>query len=155
MSSSSGARIANSQLEVQPFFALCSRRSKVVFWFWTFELVSSVVQKSLSSAQFDGTEERGRFCFWFCVFFSTTIITAFFLFHKFLVVRKKKSCRRSIGSSFAWNPDSFWYNKVNFRNKLKQLKPKSSSAGFEPATSGLEVQRAIHCATRTSGISEC
>ena len=78
-----------------------------------------------------------------------------FLFHKFLVVRKNKSCRRSFGSSFAWNPDSFWYNKVNFRNKLKQLKPKSSSAGFEPATSGLEVQRAIHCATRTSGMSEC
>ena len=25
----------------------------------------------------------------------------------------------------------------------------SSSAGFEPATSGLEVQRAIPCATRT------
>ena len=78
-----------------------------------------------------------------------------FLFHKFLVVRKKKSCRRSFGSSFAWNTDRFWYNKVNFRNKLKQLKPKSSSAGFEPATSGLEVQRAIHCATRTSGMSEC
>ena len=51
--------------------------------------------------------------------------------------------------------NSFWYNKVNFRNKLKQLKPKSSSAGFEPATSGLEVQRAIHCATRTSERSEC
>ena len=50
--------------------------------------------------------------------------------------------------------NSFWY-KVNFRNKPKQRKPKSSSPGFEPATSGLEVQRAIHCATRTSGICEC
>ena len=79
----------------------------------------------------------------------------FSLFDKFLVVGKKKSCRRSFGSSFAWNTNSFWYNKVNFRNKLKQRKPKSSSAGFEPATSGLEVQRAIHCATRTSGRSEC
>ena len=51
--------------------------------------------------------------------------------------------------------NSFWYNKVNFRKKLKQRKPKSSSPGFEPATSGLEVQRAIHCATRTSERSEC
>ena len=77
------------------------------------------------------------------------------LFNRFVVVRKKKSCRRSFGYSFAWNTDSFWYNKVNFRNKLKQRKPKSSSAGFEPATSGFEVQRAINCATRTSGMSEC
>ena len=83
----------------------------------------------------------------------------FFLFDNFLVVGKKKSCRRSFGSSFAWNTNSFWYsfwyNKVNFRNKLKQRKPKLFSAGFEPATSAIEVQRAIHCATRTSGMSEC
>ena len=50
--------------------------------------------------------------------------------------------------------NSFWY-KVNFRNKPKQRKPKSSSVGFEPSTSGLEVQRTIRCATRSSGISEC
>ena len=31
----------------------------------------------------------------------------------------------------------------------KKKKGKSSPAGFEPATSGLEVQRAIHCATGT------
>ena len=83
----------------------------------------------------------------------------FFLFDKFLVVGKKKSCRRSFGSSFAWNTNSFWYsfwyNKVNFRNKLKQRKPKLFLAGFEPATSAIEVQRAIHCATRTSGMCEC
>ena len=30
-----------------------------------------------------------------------------FLFDKFLVVGKKKSCRRSFGSSFAWNTNSF------------------------------------------------
>ena len=82
-------------------------------------------------------------------------LSLLFLFDKFLVVRNKKSCRRSFGSSFAWNTNSFWYNKVNFRNKLKQRKPKSSSAGFEPATSGLEIQRDIHCATRTFGMNEC
>ena len=90
----------------------------------------------------------------FLCFLSNYNYHCIFLFHKFLVVRKK-SCRRSFGSSFAWNTHSFWYNKVNFRNKLKQLKPKSSSAGLEPATSGLDVQRAIHCATRTFGMSEC
>ena len=86
-------------------------------------------------------------------------LSLLFLFDKFLFVRKKRSCRRSFGSSFAWNTNSFWYNsfwyKVNFRNEPKQRKPKSSSAGFEPETSGLEVQPTIQCATRTSGMSEC
>ena len=31
---------------------------------------------------------------------------------------------------------------INFLNKIK-----SSSTGFAPATSGLDLQRAIHCAT--------
>ena len=154
MSSSSGAPIANSQLEVQPFFALCSRRSKVVFWFWTFELVSSVVQKSLSSAQSlmerkNVVDSASGFVFSFQL-----QLSLLFLFDKFLVVRKKKSCRRSVGSTFLTNTNSFWY-EVNFWNKLKHRKPKSYSPGFEPATSGLEVQRAVHCSTRTSVMSEC
>ena len=41
--------------------------------------------------------------------------------------------------------------QVNFWNKLRHRKPKSSSAGFGSSTSGLEVQRAIDCATRTFG----
>ena len=45
--------------------------------------------------------------------------------------------------------------QVNFWNKLRHRKPKSSSAGFGSSTSGLEVQRAIDCATRTFGMSEC
>ena len=36
-------------------------------------------------------------------------------------------------------------NESNFKEK----KLHSSSTGFEPAASGLEVQRAIHCATKT------
>ena len=35
------------------------------------------------------------------------------------------------------------------REGEKKKKSKPSPAGFEPATSGLEVQRAIHCATGT------
>lgn len=35
--------------------------------------------------------------------------------------------------------------------KKKEKKRAASPAGFEPATSGLEVQRAIHCATGTPG----
>ena len=38
---------------------------------------------------------------------------------------------------------------VKLRKKEKEKNCKSSPAGFEPATSGLEVQRAIHCATGT------
>ena len=45
--------------------------------------------------------------------------------------------------------------QVNFWNKLRHRKPKSSSAGFGSSTSGLEVLRAIDCATRTFGMSEC
>ena len=37
----------------------------------------------------------------------------------------------------------------NISSKDKKEK-NSSPAGFEPATSGLEVQRAIHCATGTA-----
>ena len=65
-SSSSGADIATSQLEVQPFIALCSRRSKVVFWFWAFELVPSVFEKSLSTAQ--SLMERNIVAFSVCRF---------------------------------------------------------------------------------------
>ena len=134
--------------------ALCSRRSKVVFWFWTFELVSSVVQKSLSSAQSLMQQKNVADSVSGFLFSFQLKLSLLFLFDKFLVVWKKKSCRRSFGSSFAWNTNSFWYNKVNFRNKLRQRKPKSSSVGFEPATSGLEVKRSIHCTTRTSGLRE-
>ena len=43
--------------------------------------------------------------------------------------------------------------RYNHSAGLKLLKNKvPSSAGFEPATSGLEVQRAIPCATRTCNI---
>ena len=53
---------------------------------------------------------------------------------------------------WAWQIDLrcdriFWLLSPNRRELEK--KKYSSSAGFEPATSGLEVQRAIHCATRT------
>ena len=40
-------------------------------------------------------------------------------------------------------------NISSISSKDKKEK-KSSPAGFEPATSGLEVQRAIHCATGTA-----
>ena len=42
------------------------------------------------------------------------------------------------------------YNSTKTANKKDKKKGISSPAGFEPATSGLEVQRAIHCATGTS-----
>ena len=126
----------------------------MVFWFWTFKLVSSVIKKSLSSAQ--SLMERKKVAdsvSGFVFSFLLRLSLLFFSLQKSLAVRRKKSRRRSFGSSFAWNKELSI--QVNFWNKLRHRKPKSSSAGFGSSTSGLEVQRAIDCATRTFGMSEC
>ena len=52
--------------------------------------------------------------------FRGIIITAFFLFDKFLVVWKKKSCRRSFGSSLAWNTNSFYKQFLIQQSKLSK-----------------------------------
>ena len=55
---------------------------------------------------------KGRTCqilFLVLCFLSNYNYHCIFLFHKFLVVRKKKSRRRSFGSCFAWNTMSFRY----------------------------------------------
>ena len=44
----------------------------------------------------------------------------------------------------------YWSVHFHFANSFEKT---SSSAGFEPATSGLEVRRAIHCATKTDVLS--
>ena len=43
-----------------------------------------------------------------------------FLFHNFVVVRKKKSCCRSFGSSFAWNTNSFCKQFLIQQSKLSK-----------------------------------
>lgn len=45
-------------------------------------------------------------------------------------------------------------NKINFLKMIKCSKRTASPQGFEPWSFGLEVQRAIHCATGTCVISD-
>ena len=47
-------------------------------------------------------------------------ISLLFFFDKFLVVPKKKSCRRSFGSSFAWNTNSFCKQFLIQQSKLSK-----------------------------------
>ena len=114
-------------------------------------------EKFVICTEFDWTKKRCRFCFWLCVFFPLQLSTLFFyciivwlFLERNLIIAHLDHLLCETQTVFdSWN--SFWY-KLIIPIKLKRRKPKSSSAGFGPAISGLEVQRAIHCFTMDSAM---
>ena len=76
----------------------------------------------------------------------------------FIVAEIFRCSEEKISSSLFWIFICVKQRVFDTSKLLKQIrhrKPKSSSAGFGSSPSGLEVQRAIDCATRTFGMSEC
>ena len=158
-SSSAGADAATSQLKVHPvtYFAVL----------WTIEACFLILnfrigifgcpEKFVICTEFDWTKKRCRFCFWLCVFFPLQLSMLFFcciivwlFLERNLIIAHLDHLLSETQTVFDTS-NSFWY-KLIIPIKLNRRKPKSSSAGFGPAISGLEVQRAIHCSTMDSAM---
>ena len=59
-------------------------------------------------------------------------------------------CRGKVNFAYSFRAVT---TNVDLRFGLWNSQKQSSTVGFEPTTSGLEVRRAIHCATRTTRIT--